>query len=280
MLRTLRHSAPAVAATLFCALASQLSIGQSTGAGLTGNWAGALDTVHSDGSVEPDAAYFTLTQAGETVTGVAGNSPDHLSPFSGGKLTGDTLSFDIVVNPQMTVKFRLTREADRLHGTATGIPAEDGSTVVVDVQRADADWHSASPVAHVKDRLFDTVVGLDQKLFDAYNKCDLPTLGGMVTDDLEFYHDKTGLSVGRQVFVDAIRDNICGKTQRVLVPGTLQVYRLDHYGAVEMGVHRFIHPGHEEIGVGEAKFITVWQLKNGEWKISREISYDHEAAAK
>ncbi len=176
------------------------------------------------------------------MTGVAGNIPEHLSPFSAGKLDGDILSFDIVVNPQMTVKFSLTLAGDHLHGTATGIPVEEGSTVVVDTQRADAAWHSATQVAHAKDRLFDTVAGLDQKLFDAYNKCDLPTLGAIVTDDLEFYHDKTGLSVGKQIFVDSIRDNICGKTQRVLVPGTFEVYRLDHYGAVEMGNHRFIHP--------------------------------------
>jgi hypothetical protein len=100
----------------------------------------------------------------------------------------------------------------------------------------------------------------------------------MVTDDLEFYHDKTGLSVGKQVFVDSIRNNICGKTQRELVPGALEVYRLDHYGAVEIGRHRFLHPGHEEIGIGEAKFITLWQFKDGEWKVARVISYDHESA--
>ncbi len=41
-----------------------------------------------------------------------------------------------------------------------------------------------------------TVAALDTKLFDAYNHCDLKTLGEMVSDDLEFYHDQTGLMVG------------------------------------------------------------------------------------
>ncbi len=144
--------------------------------------------------------------------------------------------------------------------------------------RAVVHAHIGSAVEHVKDRLLDTVAGLDRRLFDAYNTCDLSTLGAMVTDDLEFYHDKTGLSVGKQVFVDSIRNNICGKTQRELVPGSLEVYRLDHYGAVEIGRHRFTHTGHDEIGIGEAKFITLWQFKNGEWKVARVISYDHESA--
>ena len=38
------------------------------------------------------------------------------------------------------------------------------------------------------DPLFQTILSLDTKLFDAYNHCDLTTLGAMVSDDLEFYH--------------------------------------------------------------------------------------------
>jgi hypothetical protein len=277
MLRSLRPFAPAVVA-LACALGPHLVLGQTANSGLAGNWTGILDVVHADGSVEPDNAYFSLTQDGEKIAGAAGNSTAHMSAISGSQLTGNNLSFDVVVNPQITVKFSLSVEADRLHGTATGLPVEAGSSIVVDARRADSAWHSASAAAHVQDRLFDTVAGLDRRLFDAYNTCDLPTLGAMVTDDLEFYHDKTGLAVGRQNFVDSIHNNICGKTQRVLVPGSMEVYRLDHYGAVEMGRHRFTHPGHEELGIGEAKFVTLWQFKDGEWKVARVISYDHESA--
>lgn len=128
--------------------------------------------------------------------------------------------------------------------------------------------------------LFQTVESLDSRLFDAYNRCDLKTLGAMVSDDLEFYHDQTGLSVGKDPFIAAIKQNICGKVQRTLVPGSMEVYPLKGYGAVEIGVHRFQHPGHPEDGVGEAKFITLWQNKDSAWKVTRAISYDHESAAK
>ena len=61
--------------------------------------------------------------------------------------------------------------------------------------------------------------------------------------------------------------------------GTLEVYPLNGYGAVEIGVHRFYHPYEQDHGeVGEAKFIHVWQNKDGVWKITRVISYDHGAA--
>ncbi len=77
----------------------------------------------------------------------------------------------------------------------------------------------------------------------------------MVVDDLEFYHDKSGLMVGKQPFLVAIKNNICGKVTRELVKGSLEVYPLKGYGAVEIGVHRFHHPGTQDHDVlGEAKF--------------------------
>ena len=134
--------------------------------------------------------------------------------------------------------------------------------------------------AAAPDPLFKTIQSLDTQLFNAYNHCDLATLGSLVAEDLEFYHDKTGLAIGRQVFVDAIKNNICGKVTRELVPGTLEVYPIANYGAVEIGVHRFHHPG-DPGNIGEARFITLWQQqKDGTWKVTRVISFDHHPAEK
>jgi hypothetical protein len=127
-----------------------------------------------------------------------------------------------------------------------------------------------------QEELTKAITELDKQLFEAYNTCNIDKLGTMVADDLEFYHDKTGLAVGKQVFLDAIKNNICGKVTRKLVPGTLEVYPLHGYGAVEIGVHRFHHPHDDD--VGEAKFVTLWRYKDGAWKVSRVISYDHEPA--
>ncbi len=138
--------------------------------------------------------------------------------------------------------------------------------------------HAQTPAA---DPLFKTIQSLDTQLFDAYNHCDLEKFGSLIADDVEFYHDKTGLSRGRPALIDGIRNNICGKVTRELVPGTLEVYPIANYGAVEIGIHRFHHPGHEEPGsVGEARFIHLWQNQDGVWKVARVISYDHQSMAK
>jgi ketosteroid isomerase-like protein len=127
-----------------------------------------------------------------------------------------------------------------------------------------------------QDALFQTIAMQDKALFDAYNTCDLKALSALVTDDLEFYHDKTGLAVGRATFLDSIQKNICGKVVRELTPGSLEVHPLASFGAVEIGAHRFHHPGEQDHGVvGEAKFVMIWKKTDAGWKLSRVISYDH-----
>jgi hypothetical protein len=127
--------------------------------------------------------------------------------------------------------------------------------------------------------LLETVEGLDAGLFDAYNRCDLEKLASYVADDLEFYHDQTGLSRGRQEFLDAIRNNICGKVHRDLLPGSLEAYPLNGYGAVEIGAHIFCDSrtkskcDREKDGI--AKFVMLWQNQAGIWKVTRVISYNH-----
>ena len=118
---------------------------------------------------------------------------------------------------------------------------------------------------------------LDSELFDAVNGCHLKKLASLVDDHIEFFHDNDGLTLGKQSMVDSVRKNICGTDfHRVRVPGTLHVYYMKGYGALEIGVHRFLHTKTHG-ATGEASFIHLWQYENGAWKLTRVISYDHHA---
>ncbi len=141
----------------------------------------------------------------------------------------------------------------------------------------------AQPLESIKsqEELNGVVASLDTALFDSYNRCDLKKFAAFFSDDVEFYHDQGGVTLGKAALTDSVRKNICGKVTRELVQGTLQVFPMKGYGAVEMGVHRFHHPGHEDTeSVGEGRFIHLWQYKDGAWKITRVISYDHHATGK
>lgn len=131
-----------------------------------------------------------------------------------------------------------------------------------------------------KDELYQTIAKLDAELFDAYNRCDLEKFGSFFPEQLEFYHDNGGLTdTTRASLVDSIKKNICGKVQRELVKGTLEVYPMNGYGALEIGTHLFRHPGREkEDGVGQGKFVMLWQNKEGKWQLTRIFSFDHHSA--
>jgi ketosteroid isomerase-like protein len=131
----------------------------------------------------------------------------------------------------------------------------------------------AAPLSS-QDPVYKAIAAADTAVFGASNRCDLDTFGSYFTDDLEFYHDQSGLSVGMADLIQKTKNNICGKMVRELVPGSLRVFPLPGYGALELGTHRFLHPG-DPNDIGQADFLHVWQLKGGSWKISRIISYDH-----
>jgi hypothetical protein len=120
--------------------------------------------------------------------------------------------------------------------------------------------------------LYKTIVHMDSIFFHAYNTCDLETQASIYSDSIEFYHDKGGLMTSKKNILDATKKNICGKVTRELVKGSIEVYPINGYGAVEMGLHKF-HNNAEKNAVSKAsKFIIILQNKNDKWIISRVIS--------
>lgn len=132
------------------------------------------------------------------------------------------------------------------------------------------------------DQLFRTVASLDSALFDAFNTCDLEKFASFFAEDVEFYHDKGGVTRTRQALVDSIKNNICGKTRRDLIAKTMEVHPMDGYGALQIGMHRFCDVKLKECddkSGGLGKFVHLWQNNDGVWTITRVISYDHASAA-
>ena len=151
--------------------------------------------------------------------------------------------------------------------------------LAVPIARADAQARYSAPAPEELSR---TLRSLDGALFDAFNRCNIEKFDTFFIDDVEFYHDKGGLSRSRKSLIESLKNNICGKVRRELVPGTIEVYPIPGYGAIQMGVHRFyelnVRKGNEPSGI--AKFTHLWQYKDGAWKITRVISYDHGPAPK
>ena len=126
--------------------------------------------------------------------------------------------------------------------------------------------------------LFATLAARDSALFDAFNTCNVPAFESFFTEDLEFYHDLGGLMTTRKTSVDKIAEECKTKRlgRRELVPGSLEVYPIKEFGAIQIGVHKFFvrTDGGERPG-STAKFIHVWRNSNGTWQVARVLSFDH-----
>jgi hypothetical protein len=122
--------------------------------------------------------------------------------------------------------------------------------------------------------LTQTITALDAKVFDAYNHCDLESFGRYFVPDVEFYHDKGGVTRDRATVIANTRKYICHKVRRELIAGTLKVYPIKDYGAIEEGEHRFC-PIDGGVCEGVARFLMIWQHADGRWRMTRVVSYGH-----
>ena len=116
----------------------------------------------------------------------------------------------------------------------------------------------------------------DTELFDAFNACDLKTMGQIFAKDLEFYHDLAGLS-GYDSTMASTKNN-CDrklKLRRELVEDSHQVYPMGDEGAIQVGQHTFCHPENGQDVCGTFDFVHVWRRVEGGWKVARVVSYGH-----
>jgi ketosteroid isomerase-like protein len=138
------------------------------------------------------------------------------------------------------------------------------------------DQKATKKKAATSGELFDIIARMDGAMFEAFNGHDVDRLMSMFSDDLEFYHDTGGVTNYAQT-----KDSF-GKLfantpdiRRDLVKGSLEVYPIKDYGAIEIGEHVFCHNENGKDDCGTFKFAMVWRKTGESWKVSRVISYGH-----
>jgi hypothetical protein len=126
----------------------------------------------------------------------------------------------------------------------------------------------------VDQALYDTILRMDSTFFAAFNTCTihLQECGDFYADNLEFYHDKGGVMTSKPDVIAATKKNICGKVTRQLVPGSVEIYPIANYGAVEIGFHTFHNSEEPNAPSHPGRFVLIWHRTGDQWKISRVIS--------
>jgi Domain of unknown function (DUF4440) len=134
--------------------------------------------------------------------------------------------------------------------------------------------------------LTEAIRDADSALFSLFfTGCDPAKLRPMVSETLEFYHDKGGLvaTSGAQ-FTDEYAKNCeerkapdAWRSRRELVADSLHVDPVPGFGAMEVGEHLFYErrgDGAEKL-VGRAGFAMVWKRDGETWKLHRVLSFGH-----
>lgn len=134
---------------------------------------------------------------------------------------------------------------------------------------------STSPT---QDELFTTVSKLDADLFDTFNHCDsldqLQKHASYFAPNVEFYHDKEGVTWSRRDYIENTRNHVCGQFQRELIPASLQIFPIGNYGAIEQGEQKFCWIKSGKC-FGEAQFLILWHHLDNRWIVTRVFSYGH-----
>ena len=123
--------------------------------------------------------------------------------------------------------------------------------------------------------LYREIQVMDDSLSAAFNAHKIDALMSLFATELEFYHDIQGLqdfNAVRAGFSSVFASNHDIRRERV---GTLEVYAIPHYGAIEVGTHRFCHEDSGRTDCGTFRFVQLWHRQTGSWKIARVISYGH-----
>lgn len=123
-------------------------------------------------------------------------------------------------------------------------------------------------------KLYDTISKLDSIFFSYYNTCDrnLDSYTAFYSDSLEFYHDKGGFQNSKAEVVAGTKKFVCGKVTRELIKGSVEVYPIPNYGAIEIGLHQFINNQEPDAKPHPGRFTIIWQHTSSDWKIRKVIS--------
>lgn len=135
--------------------------------------------------------------------------------------------------------------------------------------------------------LHKTILEKDSLLFNiGFNTCDISQFEKLLSENFEFFHDKSGIS-DRKKFLTDLKNGLCKsqetyQSRRELITEKTLIFPLynqgELYGAIQYGEHRFYEKmeGKAEQYASTAKFTHVWIIEDGKWKLKSGLSYDHQ----
>jgi hypothetical protein len=124
--------------------------------------------------------------------------------------------------------------------------------------------------------LYTEIAHMDTLMFEAFNSRNIEKLKQFFDSSLEFYQDNVGVQNYNETieaFTNLFKMDYV--LTRKLVTGSMEVYPIKGYGAIQTGEHIFSHIENGKYQEGTFKFMQIWQKKDNVWHVTREVSYGH-----
>ncbi|WP_263381196.1 nuclear transport factor 2 family protein [Granulicella arctica] len=231
---------------------------------IVGTWFGSIVITSINGKISHDTAVLIIEKSGSQIIGGMGRTIDQLTPWTEGALENSHLKFHLDAAGGLNVSLALAGE--HLAGTAAG----SGIKAQVDLRPA--------PGLMPHQRLEQEIMSVDRQLYESFGNCDVAGYASFLSNNLEFYQDRTG-ETGYEQNLKALKDRCAEgiRLRRELDPNSLVVNSAPGFGAIQAGIQRFYsrtQDGQEHLDA-TASFTTIWSKESGYWKLVRVISYDH-----
>ncbi|MGD0302912.1 MAG: hypothetical protein ABSE86_38065 [Bryobacteraceae bacterium] len=117
--------------TVCCFLLSVVSLL----ADVSGKWSGSFDITGPDGETKADTAFLNLKQEGGKITGTAGPNEEKQFEIKTGKIEGQKIALEVVMEDGGVLTFDLALADDHIKGNVKGQMGDETMTAKLDVTR-------------------------------------------------------------------------------------------------------------------------------------------------
>ena len=104
-------------------------------ADVSGKWSGSFDITTPDGETKADTAVLNLKQDGNKITGTAGPNEEKQFDIKTGKIDGDKIALEVVMEDGGVLTFDLKLDEDHIKGDVKGQMGDEKMSAKIDVTR-------------------------------------------------------------------------------------------------------------------------------------------------
>ena len=113
----------------------------------------------------------------------------------------------------------------------------------------------------------DAITAADQTFMATFSRGNAADVAALYTEHAQFLLPNSDFVVGRQAIQEAFQAFIDGGYKAIKVEAT----EVEGFGNTAYEVGKYIVKGEDSQVLDQGKFVVIWKLEAGQWKLHRDI---------